>query len=79
MIGAKDAAAHRLRVGLPPDWRIGNKPGTWKGIATNDIGVIWPPACDPIVVATYLAEASSPVETQEAILGDIGRIVAEDI
>jgi beta-lactamase class A len=79
MIDAKDAAATRLRVGLPAGWRIGNKPGTWKGIATNDTGIIWPPGRDPIVVAAYLAGASTSVSTQEAILADVARIVAADL
>ncbi|KIU47633.1 MULTISPECIES: class A beta-lactamase [Bradyrhizobium] len=77
MAGAKDAATTRLRAGLPQGWRIANKPGTWKGIATNDVGVIWPPGRAPIVVAAYLADAPTPVATQEAILAEIGRIVAE--
>jgi beta-lactamase class A len=77
MIDAKDAATRRLRVGLRPGWRIANKPGTWNGVATNDIGVIWPPDRGAIVVAAYLGESSAPVEAQEAVLADVGRIVAE--
>lgn len=76
MIAAKDAATHRLRVGLPMGWRIANKPGTWKKIATSDIGVIWPPARAPIVVTAYLGEAPGSVESQEAILADVARIIA---
>ena len=78
MIGAKDAATHRLRVGLPTGWRIANKPGTWEKIATNDIGVIWPPGRPPIVVTAYLGEAPGSVESQEAILADVARIVAAE-
>jgi len=77
MIDAKEAATRRLRGGLPPGWRIANKPGTWEGVATNDIGVIWPPDRGPIVVAAYVAESSAPIEVQEAVLADVGRIVAE--
>jgi beta-lactamase class A len=76
MVDAKDAAARRLRTGLPPGWRTANKPGTWKGVATNDIGIIWPPDRDPIVVAAYLGESPIPIEAQEATLADVGRIVA---
>ncbi len=76
MIGAKDAATHRLRVGVPKGWRIANKPGTWEKIATNDIGVIWPPGRRPIVVTAFLGEAPGSVESQEAILADVARIVA---
>jgi len=67
MVEARDAATQRLRVGLPPGWRIANKPGTWAGISTNDVGVIWPPDRDPIVVAAYLANAPGPVHAQEAV------------
>lgn len=78
MIAARDAATRRLRVGLPEGWRIANKPGTWKGISTNDIGVIFPPGRDPIVVAAYLGEAPGSTRDQEAILADVARIVVEE-
>jgi beta-lactamase class A len=79
MVEAKGAATQRLRVGLPAEWRIANKPGTWKGISTNDIGVIWPLDGDPIVLAAYLGEAPGSVKAQEGILADVARIVAEEI
>lgn len=79
MIGSQDAAARRLRVGLPEGWRIANKPGTWERIATNDIGVIFPPRRDPIVVTVYLGEAPGSTKEQEAILADVARIVSESI
>lgn len=76
MIGARDAAARRLRVGLPAAWRIANKPGTWEGASTNDIGVIWPPGRGPLVVAAYLGGARGAVATQEAVLADVARLIA---
>lgn len=79
MVEAKDAATQRLRAGLPEGWRIANKPGTWKNISTNDIGVIWPPNGDPIVVAAYLGQAPGSIKTQEAILADVARIVAKEV
>jgi beta-lactamase class A len=77
MVEAKDAATRRLRVGLPARWRIANKPGTWERTSTNDIGVIWPPGRDPIVVAAYLGEAPGSVKVQEGILADVARIIAD--
>jgi beta-lactamase class A len=79
MVDAKDAAARRLRLGLPPGWRIANKPGTWKGVATNDVAVIWPPGRGPIVVAAYLGESPAPVEAQEGVLANVARIVVAEI
>jgi beta-lactamase class A len=48
-------------------------------VATNDVGVIWTPDRGPIVVAAYLGESPAPVEAQEAVLADVGRIVAEGL
>ncbi|WP_409929275.1 class A beta-lactamase [Bordetella genomosp. 13] len=79
MTESRDAAERRLRLGLPKGWRIANKPGTWEGISTNDIGVIFPPGRDPVVVAAFLAEAPGTIEQQEAVLSEVARIVAEEI
>lgn len=76
MTASRDAAALRLRAGLPEGWRIANKPGTWEGISTNDIGVLFPPNRAPIVVAAYLGKARGTVAKQEAILADVARIIA---
>lgn len=76
MMGAIDAATRRLRVGVPAGWRIANKPGTWEGIATNDVGVIWPPARPPVVVTAYLGEAPGTVQSQELILAGVARLIA---
>ncbi|OJY68244.1 MAG: class A beta-lactamase [Rhizobium sp. 60-20] len=79
MTESKDAATQRLRAGLPKGWQIANKPGTWKGISTNDIGVIFPPGRDPLVVAAYLGGAPGKIKDQETILADVARIIAEEI
>ncbi|MDO1585430.1 class A beta-lactamase [Rhizobium oryzicola] len=78
MMASRDAAAQRLRAGLPAGWRIANKPGTWEGIATNDIGVIFPPNRSPIVVAAYLGKARGSVADQEAVLAEAARIVTRN-
>ena len=75
MMASRDAAAQRLRAGLPAGWRIANKPGTWEGIATNDIGVLFPPDHPPIVVAAYLGKPRGSVADQEAVLAEVARII----
>ena len=64
----------RLRAGLPADWRVGEKTGTFQTDA-NDSGVVWPPARPPLVVSAYLAD--SPVDSagKEATLAEVGRLV----
>ena len=37
----------RLRAGLPPSWRIGDKTGTGERGSTNAVAIIWPPVARP--------------------------------
>lgn len=44
----------RIRAGVPKNWIVGDKTGTGtEHGTTNDIGIIWPPKCSPIVVSIY--------------------------
>lgn len=58
----------RMRAGLPPDWRIANKPGTSLNGATNDIAVAWPPKGAPLVLSAFVnAPHAEPAKRQRAI------------
>ena len=43
----------RLKGGAPSGWRVAHKTGTGGYGPTNDIGLIYPPSGQPIVVAAY--------------------------
>ena len=64
----------RLRAGLPADWRVGEKTGTFQTDA-NDSGVVWPPARPPLVVSAYLADSPADSAGKEATLAEVGRLV----
>jgi beta-lactamase class A len=66
---------HRIPAGLPPGWRIAHKTGTWSN-QTNDVGVVWPPNRAPIVVAAFYTRDGTREEQREAVLRDVGRIIA---
>jgi beta-lactamase class A len=68
----------RLRAGLPSDWRVGDKTGTWIGEhnATNDVAIAWPPNRAPIVVAAYLHGSAADLAARNAAHAEIARIVA---
>lgn len=68
----------RLRAGLPKDWRVGDKTGSGDA-TTNDVAVIWPPGRKPILVAAYLTEAKVDGDGRNAILAEVGRIVASSV
>jgi beta-lactamase class A len=75
--------AARLRAGLPPGWRAGDKTGT--GVAegmplrVNDVAVVWPPGQPPVVIAASFElppNPDGPLPADEALLAAAGRIVA---
>ena len=67
---------HRLKAGLPPDWRIGDKTGTNKTDA-NDIAIVLPPRRAALLVGAYLADSPAPGPLKDATLAAVGRLVSE--
>jgi len=68
--------AKRLRAGLPPTWRVGDKTGSGSRGATNDIAILWPPGRPPIFVVAYYTDATAPAQEREAVLAEVGQLVA---
>jgi len=67
----------RVRGGLPPGWRVGDKTGTGSHGSTNDVCLIWPPDRAPLLVSVYLTQTEAPAEHRDATLAAVGRAVAE--
>ena len=70
----------RLRAGLPADWRVGDKTGTWTGEhnAANDVAIARPPGRAPILIAVYLHASTAPFAERNAAHAEIARIVAAE-
>ncbi|TCL76082.1 class A beta-lactamase [Rhizobium sp. BK251] len=66
----------RLRAGIPKEWKVGDKTGTGRNGAAADIAVVWPPGRGPILVTTYVAEATVPIDQVNPVFAEVGRIVA---
>jgi beta-lactamase class A len=65
----------RIRAGVPEGWRVAHKTGTGR-LPVNDIGVLWPPEGEPIVLAIYYAEMrKAPLAEREAVLAEVTRRV----
>ncbi|GLH70709.1 beta-lactamase [Geothrix rubra] len=67
----------RLRAGVPGTWIVGDKTGTGPRGSTNDVAILRPPGRPPILVAAYLTQTDASDEAIDAVLADVGRIVAE--
>jgi beta-lactamase class A len=67
----------RLRAGLPPSWRIGDKTGTGDRGSTNAVAIIWPPGRAPLIATVYYTESSASVDARNAVHKEIGALIAE--
>ena len=74
----------RLRGGLPPSWKSGDKTGTANSPnfnnKTNDVAIVWPPARRPVIVTAFY-EADGKYDeirdADQAVLAEVGRIAAD--
>jgi beta-lactamase class A len=66
---------HRLGARLPEGWRLGSKTGTGARGSTNDVGVYWPLARPPIVVAVYLTDTRAPENERNGAIARVARAV----
>lgn len=75
-LAGNQTGAKRLRAGLPPDWRVGDKTGTGDNGSVNDIAILWPPGKAPLLVTAYTVESPASTAEHETALADIGKLVA---
>lgn len=50
---ANKTGFRRLRAGLPPGWRVGDKTGNNGKDITNDVAIAWPPGRGPVIIAAF--------------------------
>ncbi|HMK81304.1 MAG TPA: class A beta-lactamase [Xanthobacteraceae bacterium] len=67
----------RLRAGLPPKWRVGDKTGSGGNGTTNDVAVFWPSGRNAVYLSAYLTETAAPQAAREATLAAVARAVAD--
>ncbi|MDL2402285.1 class A beta-lactamase [Rhizobium mayense] len=65
----------RLRAGLPQEWKVGDKTGTGQNGSYADVAVIWPTDRGPILVTTFVAEATAPAKDIEAVFAEVAKII----
>ena len=59
---------NRIRAAISKRWKVADKTGTGEYGTTNDIGVIYPPHCKPIVLAIYFTQKQKRAPANEAII-----------
>ena len=66
----------RLRAGLPPSWRVGDKTGSGDNGSTNAIAVIRPPGRAPILAAVYFTGSTASMDARNTVHKEIGALFA---
>jgi beta-lactamase class A len=67
----------RLRAGMPKEWTLGDKTGSGRRGAVNDVAIAWRKFREPILVASFITEAKTDFDAVEMAHTRVGRIVAE--
>lgn len=69
----------RLRAGVPPSWRAGDKTGSGANGANNDIAIAWPPGRAPILIACYQSGGTADLEARNAAHAEVARLVSAEL
>ncbi len=69
----------RLRAGFPRGWVVGDKTGTGRRGAVNDVAIGVPPGRPPILVAAYLSDGNAEPAALAAAHAIIGGMVAREL
>jgi beta-lactamase class A len=73
-MSASTTGLERLRKGVPPGWRVGDKTGSGNHGTANDIAILWPPGGKPLLIAAYLTATSSPSEVKNGVFAELARL-----
>jgi beta-lactamase class A len=63
----------RIKAGVPAGWRVAHKTGTGGYGPTNDIGILYPPSGEPVILAVYYHAASDDPKN-EAVIAEATRM-----
>lgn len=69
----------RIRAGVPKGWVVGDKTGTGLEYGTtNDIAILWPPKCSPIVMAVYFTQSKKNAKPRPDVIAAATRLLVKE-
>ena len=68
----------RIRAGTPQSWVVGDKTGTGSYGTTNDIAIIWPPNCQPIIIAIYFTQNKKDASLREDVVASATKMMMSE-
>tara|TARA_R110002051_G_scaffold10126_3_gene38354 strand:+ start:1805 stop:2599 length:795 start_codon:yes stop_codon:yes gene_type:complete len=77
---ASPTGVDRIKAGVPAGWRVAHKTGTGGYGPTNDIGLLYPPTGQPVIVAAYYhATPTTSGAANDAVIADATRIALKSL
>jgi beta-lactamase class A len=73
LVGSRTGGG-KLRAGLPPAWRFGDKTGAGEHGTMNDVAIAWPPGRAPLIVSAFITQTDASFDQRNAALAEVGRI-----
>lgn len=72
---ASPTGPDRIKASVPTDYRVAHKTGTSGQGHVNDIGILYPPSREPLVIAVYYeGRAEASTAQREAVIAEATRI-----
>ncbi|QVQ50871.1 class A beta-lactamase [Spiractinospora alimapuensis] len=68
-----------IRAGVPDDWEVGDKTGGGGYGSRNDIGIMWPPDEEPILIAVMSSRDQEDAEPNDALIAQATEVVVDTI
>ncbi|MFC3994524.1 class A beta-lactamase [Nocardiopsis sediminis] len=68
-----------IRAGVPEGWEVGDKTGNANYGTRNDIGILWPPDGDPIVLAVMSSRDAEDADHDDALIAEAAEVVIDTL
>lgn len=69
----------RIRAGVPKGWVVADKTGSGDYGITNDIAVIYPPTCKPIVASIYFIQNKKDATSRPDIIASTTQLIINEL
>lgn len=69
---------HRIRAGVPLGWSVADKTGSGSYGVANDIGIVWSPACKPVVLSIFTFSSQFKAKPSDEAIAQITKAVFDE-
>jgi beta-lactamase class A len=76
---ANKTGTGRIRAGVPSSWTVGDKTGTGAYATSNDIAIIWPASCPPVILAVYYTQGEQNTAARDHVIASATQIALTEL